>query len=701
MKAVGQDATPEVKKENGKWYLWNGTEYEEFTGAVAPATNIPYYYADTQDPNNYVILVVCDKDGQNAKEIRLPLNEGLAQINVLNANFNVTYSIAKEGTNWPTWEGGSKDKPAKGEYMIGQTASSVLVQISPASYDLSGKTVKVVNTKGEELPIKLGKATPVTDARAASPVGLYEFPVESIVVNDEVVEEYADIQSLQASVVVNENVYSVFNNSFVFRLTEAENNRIYFGTYSINEEGNEIFSNTVKAKPGESVTIVPQRYQVGQLFDSYITMANTDQAKADSIRYGISFDGMTINFNDKAAGQVDFTVHYLNVFGKVYSYNIYVKFNEEESKPEEITSIVSKNHVATEVTKDTEQAFTADLKPYFDAMGNDQRLIWNDEYAGLAYYPEVKWVYEDPQTGKTMEKNINLLSNVVAVDSEGKTTSEAKKIAGVKVYFINNYNNRLNDFIELGGEFTAKVAVHATVKGSSNSKEIAILNLPFTIEKPSDATLKAAYTFNPSYNKDGVITVYGKTISNDQIFSTGTVNGYKSVKAEEGKIDIVEGTIKFIDNVTEYNKAYTLTGAKVTYAGAQFKIDDFKVMFANSKNFTTVMPAGISIISGSGNIVTVKYGKAADKNDKNIYYRVDNISGEMDAIKSVACEVEAKHASYLTATGSKDITLTAVTGDANKVSVATPVKVTLTITTSTDEVVKDTITVTLNPYPAQ
>lgn len=629
------------------------------------------------------------------------MNEGLAQINVLNANFNVTYSIAKEGTNWPTWEGGSKDKPAKGEYMIGQTASSVLVQISPASYDLSGKTVKVVNTKGEELPIKLGKATPVTDARAASPVGLYEFPVESIVVNDEVVEEYADIQSLQASVVVNENVYSVFNNSFVFRLTEAENNRIYFGTYSINEEGNEIFSNTVKAKPGESVTIVPQRYQVGQLFDSYITMANTDQAKADSIRYGISFDGMTINFNDKAAGQVDFTVHYLNVFGKVYSYNIYVKFNEEESKPEEITSIVSKNHVATEVTKDTEQAFTADLKPYFDAMGNDQRLIWNDEYAGLAYYPEVKWVYEDPQTGKTMEKNINLLSNVVAVDSEGKTTSEAKKIAGVKVYFINNYNNRLNDFIELGGEFTAKVAVHATVKGSSNSKEIAILNLPFTIEKPSDATLKAAYTFNPSYNKDGVITVYGKTISNDQIFSTGTVNGYKSVKAEEGKIDIVEGTIKFIDNVTEYNKAYTLTGAKVTYAGAQFKIDDFKVMFANSKNFTTVMPAGISIISGSGNIVTVKYGKAADKNDKNIYYRVDNISGEMDAIKSVACEVEAKHASYLTATGSKDITLTAVTGDANKVSVATPVKVTLTITTSTDEVVKDTITVTLNPYPAQ
>ena len=37
----------------------------------------------------------------------------------------------------------------------------------------------------------------------------------------------------------------------------------------------------------------------------------------------------------------------------------------------------------------------------------DQRLIWNDEYAGLGLLdPEVKWVYEDPQTGKTMELKI-------------------------------------------------------------------------------------------------------------------------------------------------------------------------------------------------------------------------------------------------------------------------------------------------------
>ncbi len=58
-------------------------------------------------------------------------------------------------------------------------------------------------------------------------------------------------------------------------------------------------------------------------------MADNAQAKADSIRYGVSFDGMTINLNDKAAGYVNFTVHYMNVFGKVKSHDVTLNFNEK------------------------------------------------------------------------------------------------------------------------------------------------------------------------------------------------------------------------------------------------------------------------------------------------------------------------------------------------------------------------------------
>ena len=237
---------------------------------------------------------------------------------------------------------------------------------------------------------------------------------------------------------------------------------------------------------------------------------------------------------------------------------------------------------------------------------------------------------------------------------------------------------------------------------SNYFRTIAVINLPFTIEKPSDATLAAAYTFNPSYYLNKIVTVYASEITKANIFSAGTVSGYKAIEDDADKIAVSDnGTITLTEK-GETNKAYTLTGGKVTYAGVQFPIADFKVMFAESKNYTTVMPAGISIISGSGNIVTVKYGKAADKNDKNIYYRVDNISGTQDDIQNVVCEVEAKYTQYLTANiNGKDIKLTANAGDANKVSVATPVKVKLTITTSTNEKVEDTITVNLTPYPAQ
>ena len=143
-----------------------------------------------------------------------------------------------------------------------------------------------------------------------------------------------------------------------------------------------------------------------------------------------------------------------------------------------------------------------------------------------------------------------------------------------------------------------------------------------------------------------------------------TVSGYKAIEDDADKIAVSDnGTITLTEK-GETNKAYTLTGGKVTYAGVQFPIADFKVMFAD--------------------------------------YRVDNISGTQDDIQNVVCEVEAKYTQYLTANiNGKDIKLTANAGDANKVSVATPVKVKLTITTSTNEKVEDTITVNLTPYPAQ
>ena len=116
----GKDAQPEVKKENGKWYLWNGTEFEEFAGATAPAANIPFYYTDPTDPN-YNILVIYDENGKEPLEIRLPMAADLGQIVVLGENLDINYHrfnglhTNKEGqVKEATWDG-SKAMPAKGQ----------------------------------------------------------------------------------------------------------------------------------------------------------------------------------------------------------------------------------------------------------------------------------------------------------------------------------------------------------------------------------------------------------------------------------------------------------------------------------------------------------------------------------------------------------------------------------------------------------
>lgn len=59
-----------MKKENGKWYLWNGIEFEEFVGVIVFVVNIFFYYIDFIDLN-YNILVIYDENGKELLEICL------------------------------------------------------------------------------------------------------------------------------------------------------------------------------------------------------------------------------------------------------------------------------------------------------------------------------------------------------------------------------------------------------------------------------------------------------------------------------------------------------------------------------------------------------------------------------------------------------------------------------------------------------
>ena len=79
---------------------------------------------------------------------------------------------------------GAKPLPAKGEYLITQPTKSFLIQVTPANYDLSTLDLKLVNTKGEEAPVVLGKPAPFVgdlsvQPRAVSTSGIFEVTVDS------------------------------------------------------------------------------------------------------------------------------------------------------------------------------------------------------------------------------------------------------------------------------------------------------------------------------------------------------------------------------------------------------------------------------------------------------------------------------------------------------------------------------------------
>ena len=398
--APGQDAQPEVKKENGKWYLWNGTEFEELNIA-APATNVPYYYVDPND-NNYAVLVISDESGLNQKEIRLPLTEGLAQIQILRTGegeasnlVSINYAISKEGPAFEEWKG-PKAKPAKGEYIITQSTDSILVQVTPANYDLATLDLKVVNGNNEEVPVELGKAVPYTgkltaNSRTSSTTGMYLIPITHKNITEENTEDYEEAQFV--SIVANDKVRSAFDGSIRFSLNEVNQaDDILFGQWKDSHFYSVSNGWYMTVEPGETFTLAVK--DRSHLYDAYITMydgrdkdeedwtaadkADITQAKADQVRYGIKCDGLTITCNEKAAGQVYFTVHYIDVTGKVHHMKMTVIYAKEAAPVETITTIENVAHTATGETKN--QYIIVDLAPYFDTMTAEERLVWNDEY---------------------------------------------------------------------------------------------------------------------------------------------------------------------------------------------------------------------------------------------------------------------------------------------------------------------------------
>ena len=643
---AGKDAQPEVKKENGKWYLWNGTEFEEFAGSAAPATNIPYYYTDPNDAN-YTILVICDKDGKNEKEIRLPMNEGLAEILILDATRNMTISYYRyNGT--AEWNG-AKPLPAKGEYLITQPIKSFLIQVTPANYDLAALDLKLVNSKGEEAPVVLGEATPYVgelgvQSRAVSANGIFEVTVSPKDFNTETIKNWVENFSWRGlSLVANESVRSTYSSSlYLKKITSVPT--IYWdnmgnGYYQDLNEGNEIILN-----PERFVTNADQSYYVTSadeyIYDAFVTMAAA--SKADSIKFGVTTDGVKITAKSACDLLVD--VNYVNAMGQVKkAQNVKVQFNEGYIAPEiEDFALAAVTHQT--VANASKQTQLVDFSTYFAKYANDEasRILWNADASLVkggqveidgTTYSNVQAVWErENEYGDIVTTPVNnLVSAIVLCDKEGKNEGINAKATNLKVKFAANYGNI--DF-EKG-----KVTVYATVQmkqADGNTVPVQTIAIPVTLKNPAAADIAATYAFNAADFKDNTLTVLDKTTVN---VNAKLTKGQLIFDAENMKYDKNSITVDANGDVTlkdakNMGKSYTIAGVQTMCLGRKYDVS-FTVKFVNSKDYELAVPTALSVACAGANEIKVKYGDLV-KNDGYTYnYKLTNFAGVLIAANSI------------------------------------------------------------------
>ena len=504
VKAVGvdgQDGQQQVKKENGKWYLWNGTDFEEVAVGASAATGIPYYYEDATDPN-YTILVIYDENGANKKEIRLPMNAGLGQIVVLNSNLNINYStfngVHKSGKT-AEW-GGSKALPEMGEYMLTANSNAYYVQVIPADYDISKLNFKLVNTKGDVAPITLGTPVPCSDAveRAVSESGVYAIPFELNEMTDQTLDEYTkNIRNKALSLVATETVRSTYTNALgIFKASNE------FGNF------NPMVSVAVEDL-GTPVVIAPS-YNAQNVYDTYLRM--DAGSKADSVKYGIKFDGMTISYNKdiKKGTSMTFVVNELNAKAMINPNpsKVTVVFGEAATTPAKEFLFEEQTHNAVAVYTDkttskevNKQYLDVDFAEFFKTITPQEgdRIVWNKDvrYSRM----ELVWTPVDKDGNLMDEVDVaNSLNDDAQLLSDAGKAEGMAKFTTLRIPFKKNYPG-----IQLGnGTLVAKVHFY-----NSDAETETVAIIPFVINNPTAAEIASWYSWNKTNNfVNGTLTAF-------------------------------------------------------------------------------------------------------------------------------------------------------------------------------------------------
>ena len=360
-----------------------------------------------------------------------------------------------------------------------------------------------MNTKGDVAPITLGTPVPCSDAveRAVSESGVYAIPFELNEMTDQTLDEYTkNIRNKALSLVATETVRSTYTNAL--SIFKASNE---FGDF------NPMVSVAVEDL-GNPVVIAPS-YNAQNVYDTYLRM--DAGSKADSVKYGIKFDGMTISYNKdiKKGTSMTFVVNELNAKAMINPNpsKVTVVFGEAATTPAKEFLFEEQTHNAVAVYTDkttskevNKQYLDVDFAEFFKTITPQEgdRIVWNK----YVRYSRMELVWTP------VDKDGNLMDEVYVTESlsggydKAQLLSDAGKAEGMakfttlRIPFKKNYPG-----IQLGnGTLTAKVHFY-----NSDAETETVAIIPFVINNPTAAEIASWYSWNKTNNfVNGTLTAF-------------------------------------------------------------------------------------------------------------------------------------------------------------------------------------------------
>ena len=468
----------------------------------------------------------------------------LTKGNIIANGDKLHWGVATKDIEWA----GPKGNISKGDLLIGLIEKTKGLKVVPATVDLEGANIELVNSAGETAPVSI-TATPASKSsagvlvngtsRAADIQGLWNLAVEPSGV---------DATTIADAYAVNQGTGKP-NNNVLYAI--SVDGRVLTGyDYMVDVEkaacqdkftakqvwdGNYLkLVDTQKMNAGTANV-----YQVtnSKIYDSYLTFDGNDAERAEDL--GITVEGMTVVIPDGLTSRYDLyaTLHVIDLTGQITKERgklVQVDRDEE-------TDIVAAATIKPSIVNNVEIPIGTALKNLSDT---DAKQVKEIIVRGTGEKP---FVYAKSTNDPTTD---NTVVNVGYLNSYGEPInatvgSSSFDVRTVRTLVIKPASNPLNKDAVAGAD-TLKIDL------MGNSKDIIkTIYVPVNVVKPTGAELAEEIKVASAWDDDKLKLTYNnkEIVEKQQIFA---YNDHLkecciSYPVTGGVVDVVNNSLSYIN----------------------------------------------------------------------------------------------------------------------------------------------------------